>query len=116
MTIVTPDTLLRWHRKLVAQKWDFSLLRKGVGRPRTQEEIARLVVQMDQENPMWGCGRIEGALKNLGLMISDTTIGSILREHGIEPDPDRQRTTTWKTFLKAHWEVLAAVDFTTVEV
>lgn len=112
-TIVTPDTLLRWHRELVAQKWDFSALRKRVGRPRTQEEIAKLVVQMAQENPTWGYNRIEGALKNLGVKISDTTIGEILREHGIEPAPDRQRKTTWETFLKAHWEVLAAVDFTT---
>ncbi len=71
---------------------------------------------MAQENPTWGYDRIQGALKNLGLIISDTTIGSILREHGIEPAPDRQRTTTWKTFLKAHWDVLAAVDFTTIEV
>ncbi len=115
-TIVTPDTLLRWHRELVAQKWDFSALRRHVGRPRTQEEIAKLVVQMAQENPTWGCGRIEGALKNLGVKLSDTTIGDILRQHGIEPAPDRQCTTTWKTFLKAHWEVLAAVDFTTFEV
>ena len=101
-TIVTPDTLLRWHRELVAQKWDFSALRKRVGRPRTREEVAELVVQMAQENPTWGYGHIQGALKNLGLTLSDTTIGSILREHGIEPAPDRQRTTTWKTFLKAH--------------
>jgi len=115
-TIVTPDTFLRWHRELVAQKWDFSALRKRVGRPRTQEEIAKLVVQMAQENPTWGYDRIQGALKNLGLTLSDTTIGSILREHGIEPAPDRQWTTTWKTFLRAHWEVLAAVDFTTIEV
>lgn len=52
-TIVTPDTLLRWHRELVAQKWDYSTLRKSVGRPRTQEEIAKIVVQMAQENPTW---------------------------------------------------------------
>jgi len=115
-TIVTPDTILRWHRELVAQKWDFSALRKRVGRPRTQEEIAKLVVQMAQDNPTWGYDRIQGALKNLGMKLSDTTIGDILREHGIKPAPDRQRTTTWKTFLQAHWEVLAAVDFTTIEV
>jgi len=115
-TLVTPDTLLRWHRELVARKWDFSAARRRVGRPRTREEIAKLVVRMAAENPTWGCGRIEGALKNLGVKLSDTAIGGILREHGIEPAPDRQRTTTWKTFLRAHWEVLAAVDFTTVEV
>jgi len=74
------------------------------------------VVQLAQENPTWGYNRIEGALKNLGVKLSDTTIGDILREHGIEPAPERQRATTWKTFLQAHWEVLTAVDFTTVEV
>jgi hypothetical protein len=70
-TLVTPDTILRWHRELVAQKWDFSHLRKRFGRPRTQEEIARLVVQMAQENPAWGYDRIQGALKNLGVKLSD---------------------------------------------
>jgi len=115
-TIVTPDTILRWHRELVAQKWDFSHLQKRIGRPRTREEIVRLVVQMAKENPTWGYDRIQGALKNLGLRITDTTVGSILKEYGIEPAPDRQRTTTWKTFLRAHWEVLAAVDFATIEV
>ena len=115
-TMVTPDTLLRWHRELVAQKWDYSALRRRVGRPRIPDEIATLVVQMAQENPAWGYDRIQGALKNLGLKLSDTCIGNILREHGIEPAPVRRRKTTWKTFLKAHWDVLAAVDFTTVEV
>ena len=57
-----------------------------------------------------------GALANLGHQISDTTVGNILKDHGIEPAPDRKRQTTWKTFLQAHWEVLAAIDFTTVEV
>jgi len=115
-TIVTPDTILRWHRELVAQKWDFSKLSKRVGRPRVREEIVKLVVQMARENPTWGYDRIQGALKNLGLRIADTAVGSILKEHGIEPAPDRQRQTTWKTFLKAHWDVLSAVDFATIEV
>jgi putative transposase len=115
-TMVTPDTILRWHRELVAKKWDYSDRRRGVGRPRTKQDIAELVVRMAKENPTWGYTHIEGALKNLGITLSDTTVGNILREHGIEPTPERQRKTTWKTFLKAHWEVLAAVDFTTIEV
>jgi putative transposase len=115
-TIVTPDTILRWHRELVAKKWDYSDRRGKVGRPRTQEEVAALIVRMAKENPTWGYGHIEGALKNLGITLSDTTVSSILREYGIEPAPERQRKTTWKTFLKAHWEVLGAVDFTTIEV
>ena len=109
-TIVTPDTILRWHRQLVAKKWDYSDRRGKVGRPRTPEEVAVLIVRMAKENPTWGCGHIEGALKNLGITLSDTTVSNILREYGIEPVPERQRKTTWKTFLKAHWEVLAAAQ------
>ena len=71
---------------------------------------------MAKENPSWGYDRIQGALANLGLHISDTTVGNILSENGIEPAPDRRRHTTWKTFLQAHWDVLGAIDFTTVEV
>jgi transposase InsO family protein len=115
-TIVTPDTILRWHRKLVAKKWDYSHLRKGVGRPRTKQEVADLIVRMAKENPTWGYDHIQGALKNLGITLSDTTVGNILREHGIEPVPERARKTTWKTFLKSHWEVMGAADFTTIEV
>jgi transposase InsO family protein len=70
---------------------------------------------MAKENPTWGYERIQGALQNLGFKLSDTTVGSILREHGIEPAPDRGKRTTWRTFLRAHWEVLGAADFTTVE-
>jgi transposase InsO family protein len=114
--IVTPDTILRWHRELVAKKWDFSNLKKPVGRPGVCEEVVRLVVQMAKENPTWGYDRIQGALKNLGFHIADSSVGNILKEHGIEPAPDRKRQTTWKTFLSAHWDVLAAVDFTTIEV
>ena len=115
-TIVTPDTILRWHRELVAKKWDYSARRGKVGRPRTQEEVTALVVRMAKENSTWGYTHIEGALKNLGITLSDTTVGNILREHGLEPAPERQRKSTWKTFLRAHWEVLGAVDFTTIEV
>ena len=115
-TIVTPDTILRWHRRLVAEKWDYSEKRKSVGRPRTSQEIVDLILQFARENPDWGYDRIVGALDNLGHEVSDQTVGNILKAHGIEPAPDRQRQTTWATFLKAHWDVLAAIDFTTIEV
>jgi transposase InsO family protein len=115
-TVVTPDTILRWHRQLVAQKWDFSHRRTKVGRPRTSQEIVELILRMARENPGWGYDRIEGALANLGHKISDTTVGNILKEHGIEPAPERRRKTTWKAFLKAHWDVLGATDFTMIEV
>jgi transposase len=115
-TIVTPDTILRWHRTLVAQRWDYSHRRNKVGRPRVSREIVELILRMARENPAWGYDRIEGALANLGHKISDTTVGNILREHGIEPASERKRQSTWKAFLKAHWDVLGATDFTTIEV
>jgi putative transposase len=115
-TIVTPDTILRWHRTLVAQKWDYSERRNSPGRPRTNHEIVELVLRFARENPSWGYDRIQGALANLDHEVSDQTIGNILKEHGVEPAPDRKRQTTWKTFIKAHWDVLAAIDFTTIEV
>lgn len=83
-----------------------------LGRPPTPEEV----VQMARENPRWGYDRIQGALANLGRNIFDQTIGTILKAHGIEPAPQRKRQMTWKTFLQSHWDVLRAIDFTTVEV
>ena len=102
-TLVTPDTLLRWHRMLVAKKWDYSERRKQIrGRPPVADEIQELVLRLARENPSWGYDRIQGALANLGHDISDTTVANILKEHGIEPAPERKRQTTWKTFIKAH--------------
>ncbi len=116
-TLFTPDTILRWHRELVAQKWDYSDRRKNLpGRPRVRQVIVDLVLRFAKDNPTWGYDRIQGALANVGYHISDTTVGNILKAHGIEPAPDRQRTGAWSTFLKAHWDVLAAIDFTTIEV
>ena len=71
---------------------------------------------MAKGNPSWGYDRIQGALANLGHPVSDRTVGNILKAHGIEPAPDRKRQSTWKSFLQAHWDVLASVDFTTIEV
>ncbi len=116
-TLVTPDTILRWHRQLVAEKWNYSQRRKPrQGRPSIDEDIMQLVLRMAQDNLTWGYDRIQGALANLGYDISDQTVGNILKENGIEPVPERKRQTTWKTFLKAHWDVLGAIDFTTIEV
>ena len=115
-TLFTPDTILRWHRQLVARKWDHSGKRKPVGRPRLRQIIVDLILRFAKENPTWGYDRIQGALANVGYHITDRTVGNVLKAHGIEPAPDRQRQTTWATFLKAHWDVLAAIDFTTIEV
>ena len=75
-----------------------------------------MILRFAHENPTWGYDRIQGALANVGYHISDTTIGNILKAHGIEPSPKRERSGSWSTFLKAHWETLAAIDFTTCEV
>ena len=115
-TLFTPDTILRWHRMLIAKKWDYSDKRKNVGRPRIRQVIVDLILRFASENSTWGYDRIQGALANVGYPISDTTVGNILKQHGIEPAPVRERQSTWKTFLKSHWDVLAAIDFTTIEV
>ena len=116
-TLVTPDTILRWHRLLVAKKWDYSQRRwKPLGRPPIPEDVRALVVRLARENPKWGYDRIQSAVKNLGHTISDASVGTILKALGLEPAPERKRQSTWKVFLRSHWEVLAAIDFTTVEV
>ena len=114
-TIVTPETLLAWHRRLVAQKYD-GTAHRSPGRPRTAGEIEALVVRMAEENRDWGYRRIEGALSNLGHDLARSTIAQILQQRGIEPAPERSRKTTWKEFLSRHWEVIVATDFFTVEV
>ena len=98
-TIVTPETLLAWHRRLIAQKYDGSK-KRGPGRPRTAEEIETLVVRLANENRTWGYRRIQGALANLGHDIGRGTIAEILARNGIEPAPERERKTTWKEFLE----------------
>ncbi len=82
-TIVTPDTLLRWHRQLIARKYDGSG-KRGPGRPRIMAEIEELIVRMAKEN-RWGYTRIRGALSNLGHTVARTTIANVLARHGIEP-------------------------------
>ena len=113
--IVTPDTILRWYRRLVAQKYDGSHKRRP-GRPSTKPDIAALVVRMANENPSWGYTRIRGGLKSLGHEVGRNTIKAILQDHGIAPAPERGTNTPWKTFLAAHWDGLAAADSFTVEV
>jgi putative transposase len=114
-TIVSPDTLLRWHRRLIAEKWNF-VHRRRPGRPGTMREISALIVRMARDNPGWGYTRIQGALSNLGHRVGRGTVANVLKRSGIEPSPERGKRTTWSTFLKAHWKVLAASDFLTAEV
>src|SRR5215470_13012408 len=116
-TLATPDTLLRWYKRLIAQKFDGSQQRRQLGRPRVAEEVEQLVVRMAAENPTWGYRRIQGALTNLGHRIDKITVRNILRRHHLEPAPQRRKAgMSWSQFLTMHWEVLAATDFFTVEV
>jgi transposase InsO family protein len=115
-TIVTPDTILAWHRTLIAQKCDGSPQRKAPGRPMIDHEVEALIVRMAQEHRSWGSDRIVGALANLGLTVSDQTVGNVLKRHGIAPAPERKTTTTWKEFIRTHMDVLVATDFFTAEV
>lgn len=99
--IVTTDTILRWYRRLIAEKYDGSAHRRR-GRPSTPQAIAELVVRMAVENPRWGYTRIRGALANLGHAIGRNSVKRILFDHGIAPAPERSQRTPWKTFLEAH--------------
>ncbi|MFT5052939.1 MAG: putative transposase [Chlamydiales bacterium] len=111
-TIVTPDTILRWHNRLIRAKWTFPA--KRVGRPGLMKEIRALIIRFAQENCGWGYTRIEGALRNVGHRVAPTTIRNVLKANGIKPAPDRP--TTWRAFLKTHWDQIAATDFFTIEV
>jgi transposase InsO family protein len=115
-TIVKPDTILGWHRTLVAKKFDGSTPRQSPGRPKIDPDLEALVVRIAQENRSWGYDRIVGALANLGLTVSDQTVGNILKRHGIPPALQRKKTTTWKKFVHTHMEGLVATDFFTAEV
>jgi putative transposase len=111
-TLVTPDTILRWHQQLIARQWTRE--RRRVGRPGVRREIRQLSVRMARENPTWGYRRIQGALRNLGHRVARSTIATILRTHGIGPVPERP--LSWRTFLAAHWGAIVAADFFTTEV
>ena len=113
VSIGTPDTILRWHRRLIAEK--FTSHRRG-GRPGIMIEIRTLVVRMANENPSWGYRRIEGALEHLGHVVAHTTVRNIMVENGLDPAPERNKKTTWKQFLRSHCSTLAATDFFTTEI
>ena len=114
-SVATPATLLRWYRHLIAAKYDGSKNRSP-GRPPTAKDIRELIVRVAQENPTWGYTRLRGALKNLGHELGRNIIKRILAEHGIAPAPERGKSMSWSTFIKAHWGAIAATDLFTVEV
>ena len=110
-TIVTPDTILRWHRQLIAAKHTHP--HKRVGRPGLMKTIREHIVRMARENARWGYARIQGELKKLGHQVARSTIAKALKDAGVPPSPGRP--TSWRTFLKAHAGEIAAMDFFTAE-
>ncbi len=109
--LVRPETLLRWHRRLVARRW--ARPHRRPGRPSLDPGIKALVLRLARENPRWGYVRIKGELQGLGIRVSATTIAMLLRSHGIGPAP--RRGPTWSQFLKAQASGIIACDFFTVE-
>src|SRR5450432_1966571 len=110
---VTPATLLAWHRRLAARKYDTSKRRRP-GRPATVRSIARITVRLAQENPLWGYRRIHGELTKLGLAVAPSTVYEILRAAGIVPAP-RRNGPTWRQFLRAQAAAVLATDFLHVD-
>jgi putative transposase len=111
--LVTPATLLRWHRELVRKKWTYGERGKP-GRPPIDPEVRGLVLRIARENPRWGCVRIQGELRKLGIRISATTIRNLLRIARLGPAP-RRTGPTWTQFLRAQAQGVVASDFFTVE-
>jgi putative transposase len=104
VTIVKPETILKWYRRLVAKKFDGSRFRKRHGRPPIDPALEQLVVRLARENPAWGYDRIAGALYNLGHRISDQTVGNIPLRNGRGTSPERRRNATWASFIRQHRE------------
>src|SRR4051794_22104134 len=114
--VARPDTILAWHRNLVARKFDGSKARRSPGRPQIKREIEQLIVRMARENRDWGYDRIAGALANLGYKVCDQTVGNVLHRHALPPAPERKRTTTWSAFIRIQLALLVGTDFFTTEV
>jgi putative transposase len=109
---VKPDTLLRWHRHLVARRWRYS--HAGPGRPPLEPSLRAMIVRLARENPYWGYQRIVGELKGLGITVSATSVRKVLLEEGLQPAPERTRSS-WRAFLRAQAASVLACDFLTVE-
>jgi putative transposase len=110
--MVRPQTILRWHRELVRRKWTYR--GRGPGRPPLDPETSDLIVRLGRENPRWGCVRIQGELRKLGIRVGASTIRRILRRGGLGPAP-RRTGPTWSQFLRAQGRGVLACDFFTVE-
>jgi putative transposase len=109
---VRPETLLRWHQRLVARRWTYPHRRPG--RPPIGREVRELIMRLARENRSWGYVRIVGELRGLGIKVSATLVRSVLEEAGIPPAPRRDRQS-WRNFLRQHGEAILACDFLTVD-
>ncbi|MGD0377874.1 MAG: hypothetical protein ABSB01_25280 [Streptosporangiaceae bacterium] len=112
--LVTPDTILRWHRDIVRRRWAARSKRGRTGRPATRRNIRALVVRLARENPEWGYRRIHGELAGLGIKVAASTVWEILKASGIDPGR-RQTGPTWSQFLRSQAEAILACDFFTVD-
>ena len=109
---VTPETLLSWHRRMMARRWTFPSRRPG--RPALDSEIEALILRLARENPVWGYQRICGELARLGLRVSATTVRNVMARHGLDPAP-RRSASSWRAFLRAQAESILACDFLTAD-
>ena len=116
ITIVKPDTLLRWYRDLVRKKWDYSDRRNKTGRPPITKDVRELILRIARENREAGYQEIEDRLKLLGHDVCHQSVANILKANGLEPVPKRKGKTTWVEFLNRHKDVMWATDFFTYEV
>jgi putative transposase len=112
--LVTPDTILRWHRDIVRRRWAARSMRGKTGRPATRRNIKALVLRLARENPGWGYRRIHGELAGLGVKVAASTAWEILKNAGIDPAP-RRTAPTWSLFLRSQAEAILACDFFTAD-
>jgi putative transposase len=109
---VKPDTVLRWHRQLVARRWTYA--HRRAGRPPLERSLRQLIPRLARENPHWGYKRIVGELTGLGISVSATSVRKVLLAAGLQPAPERMRSS-WRAFLRAQAASVLACDFLTVE-